>query len=727
MSFLNPALAWGACAAAIPLILHILNRSRFRRVEWGAMHLLESVVKVNHKRFRLEQLILLLLRCAIPALLAFCLAKPVLTGAQGLAGDAPVSLVVLLDRSYSMDAESEAGTRFDEAVEAASTIIEATPRGSEIAVIQTGGATSPLFDQPVFNQKAVVRRLRTAQSGYGAINTDDALSAALTTLSGMTNARKELIVISDFQTADWQSKAATVDIVRSTVDAMDIKPEVTFLPVGQPAEGNVSIESLEYPPRPLGIGHQLNVRANLRNHGTKSIDNARVILKIDGVEESVSQISLAANGATQTLFPCRFDEPGSHVVEVEVIADDGLKTDNRISTAVTVLNQIDVLLVDGDPNTQPLKSETDFLSVALTPFSFGRMKLADIVKTKTITNQKQLNKDSLTATSVVVLANVSRLQDDQVAAVSDYVSGGGALIICAGNKIDTRWYNETLFAKNQLLPAEFGVPRGKISEAGTSARLVSRFEHPALQLFNDASNGDLSTAEIRQWYELKEPKGTADGGATAASATVMVRLNTGEPFLIERQVGDGVVIQMATACDADWSDLPLRPFFVPLVQELITSVATRLTPPRNISTGQPAVALFPREDDDTSELTLSVETPAGIRRPLKSVADGNQSVARFEYTSQPGVYAMTTPAGKDIHFVANTVRTESNLTTLDDKQLKSVATDFNAKVSNSPAVYLEQERQRRHGREIWKYFLIALLVCMFLELLLQQRFSRVRA
>ena len=75
MIFGNPALAWGALAFSIPLILHILNRSRFRQVEWGAMHLLESVVKVNHKRLRIEQLILLLVRCAIPALLAMCLAR----------------------------------------------------------------------------------------------------------------------------------------------------------------------------------------------------------------------------------------------------------------------------------------------------------------------------------------------------------------------------------------------------------------------------------------------------------------------------------------------------------------------------------------------------------------------------------------------------------------------------------------------------------------------------
>ena len=116
MSLLNPLLAIGAIAFLVPLLIHIFNRSRFRTVEWGAMHLLESVISQNRKRLQIDQLILLLIRCLIPAVLAICLARPVLTGG-GLLGNAPVALVVLLDNSYSMEATDPAGTRFTAAVE----------------------------------------------------------------------------------------------------------------------------------------------------------------------------------------------------------------------------------------------------------------------------------------------------------------------------------------------------------------------------------------------------------------------------------------------------------------------------------------------------------------------------------------------------------------------------------------------------------------------------------
>ena len=79
MNFLNLGLALGAAAFLIPLLIHIFNRSRFRVVQWGAMHLLESVLRVNRKQVQLEQIILLIIRCAIPILLALCLARMVVT------------------------------------------------------------------------------------------------------------------------------------------------------------------------------------------------------------------------------------------------------------------------------------------------------------------------------------------------------------------------------------------------------------------------------------------------------------------------------------------------------------------------------------------------------------------------------------------------------------------------------------------------------------------------
>lgn len=728
MTFLNGALAFGALAFAVPLIIHILNRSRFRTVEWGAMHLLESVIKVNHKRFHIDQLILLFVRCAIPVLLALCLARPVLTGSRLLEGDSPVSLVILLDTSYSMDTVDPSGSRFEKAVDAACQIVNAASRGSEVAVIQTGGRPAPLFDQPVFDSEAVVRRLRQIKAGYGASDMQASLNEALKTVDAMSHARRELIVISDFQPADWQAIGQnTAESIRVQFASLKILPALTLLPIGQPVSSNISVESLEFPRRALGAGQQISVRANLRNHGSTPIENARVVLRLDGTESSVSQIALTANGTTQTLFPCSFEKAGSHVIEVEVIADDPLRDDNRYAAAVTIWDSINVLLVDGDPSGQPLQSETDYLSIALTPFTFGRVRLADLVQTQTV-QSKDLTEERLKTSRVVVLANVSKLEPAQVSAITAFVNDGGALLVCAGNKIDLNWYREQMFANGGgLLPAAFGILKGQTETDGRSGAAVDsvnksshivaqHFDHPALEFFNEPANGDLSTADIRRWHELTDVDGRSD-------VAVLARLDTGDPLLIERRFGDGVVLQLATACDADWSDLPVRPLYVPLMQQIITTMASGISPPRNIATGDPAVAMLPGAEQST---TLSVVTPDGARRTLNTTPQGKLQLARFEETQRPGVYAMSTPAAETIHFVAETSRSESDLSVLTEPALVELSKSLASTLIKSPAEYLEQDRLRRHGQEIWKFVLAAFLAFMFLELVLQQRFARVR-
>ena len=76
MSFLNPALLMGAFALAIPIIVHLLNRRRFKRIKWAAMRFLEVSLERNQRRMKVEDWILLLLRLAIVALIVLALSRP---------------------------------------------------------------------------------------------------------------------------------------------------------------------------------------------------------------------------------------------------------------------------------------------------------------------------------------------------------------------------------------------------------------------------------------------------------------------------------------------------------------------------------------------------------------------------------------------------------------------------------------------------------------------------
>lgn len=783
MSFLNPLLALGAAALTIPLIIHLLNRSRFRTVDWAAMHLLESVISSNRRRFRLDQLILLLIRCAIPALLALLMARPVLTGAGIPAGDTPASLVILLDNSYSMEVADPAGTRFDAAVETACSLIDSAPAGSEFSVLLTGGVPTPLFDQPVSDARAVNRRLRQLTAGMGASAVTESLDAALSLAQRMSHGRRELIVLSDFQPADWQQlQEAPGDAFRKRLQEQSIPVELVLLPVVSGSEANsalartpnLSLEELVLPPHALAVGQQFSVRAMLRNYGAEELPSVRVLLKLNDAEIAVVQTAVQPDGVTQVLFPCAIATPGSHVLSAELIHPDALESDNHCSAAVQVRDSLPVLLVDGDPSAEPLQSETDFLSIALTPFTYGRLQLSDLITTRTIPTAS-LNEDALQDVRVVVLANVSRLSDPQLESVKKYVDGGGTLLVTAGNRLDLNWYTQQLYADgNGLLPAGFVSVQGQDSPGtdgssqpqGKTARIVSqRFEHPSLLLFNDPAGGDLSAAEIRRWYSVTAAERSGGDAAAedtavdsaseqpeqagaAESAAVLARLDNGDPLLLEKRYGDGLVLQFTTACDAEWSDLPQRPVFVPLMQQVITGMATGVEPPRNIAAGEPAVAVVTVEvavTGDGSEattqspdgsaataataalLTTTVVTPDGTREAVPVVQEGSQQLARYLQTLRPGLYTMTLPDGEDAHFISGTDPAESALRLMDQQNCELLADRLQATLLRSGQEWRDRDQLRRFGREIWKYLLVGLLVLLLLELILQQRFAGVRA
>ena len=232
------------------------------------MHLLESVIKVNHRRFRLDQLILLLVRCLIPVLLALCIARPLLTGSKTMNPNTPVSLLVVLDTSYSMEAMERGGSKLKKAIASAKELVASVSKGSDVYVLQLGDQPVPILDQPVFDANAVVRRLDQVEGGYGGCDISTAMDEAIVTLDKMSNAHRELVIISDFQKADWQEiLEGNAAELRAALDSLKVKPVLTFMPVGKTVPGNVSIQSIAFPTKAIGAGEPHTYRVDIHNHG----------------------------------------------------------------------------------------------------------------------------------------------------------------------------------------------------------------------------------------------------------------------------------------------------------------------------------------------------------------------------------------------------------------------------------------------------------------------------
>jgi hypothetical protein len=717
MTFLNAILLGGLAAAALPVLIHLFNKDRFRVVRWGAMHLINAAFEKNQRRLNLEHLLLLLVRCAIPAVLALCMARPVLTGAARLLGDDKVSLVLLLDNSYSMASGAGAAANFTSAREAATKIIEGAGRGSDFSVLLMAGGPRPLIEDTGFDGARLIKELAKLDAGFGKSQVGESLEAAAAQVARMQQQNREIVVVTDFQKVSWgDDQAAGRSRAIEQLTALPLPPRLSLLNIGAPGRDNVAVESLDFSRLILGTGQALNVRATVRNFGERDYPELRVYFRVDGRERSAAQIQLAAGEQRQVLFTTAFDTAGSHFIEVHADAD-ALKADNALAASIPVWNEIPVLLVNGDPSAEPLKGETDFLEVALQPFGQARAELADLIKTRVITTA-EMGAASLAQRRVVVLANVRQLTDVQLAALRDFVRDGGGLLIFPGSRASTDWHN-LVFAGRQgepgLLPLQLVSLGGSPDENAPRARIVAEhYAHPALELFNDPRNGSLADAEIKLWYKLRLPR------EPDPNLTVLAKLSSGDPFLVERRMGEGRVMLCATACDADWGNLPVKPFYLPLMQRLVTYLASTVFPPRNVEVGKTLAAFFPKSE--AGRVAVFTD-PSGLRHDVALTAKGSRAVAEFTGARQPGLYVMNGPDGSTVHFVASTSREESDLKPLTPAERESVAKTMGATLVNSLKEYQERDHGRRFGREVWKPLLWALLALLLGELVLQQWFA----
>ena len=753
MSFINVALAAGALAFSIPLLIHLLNRSKFTTVDWGAWHLLDSVIRTNQRRLQITNLLLLLLRCLIPVILAFCLARPVLTGFKSLPGDAPRSLVVAIDDSRSMlAAPSGRQSRFQRLKDQLRELLGTMTRRDEIILVTAGDVDSPAVTTGVGD---AVEKVGAMQANSGPVDLGRLLNAAVDAAQQAVHQQRSIVVLSDFQSANiGNGTVATLqEIAKRTADS-DFEPTISFLNFADESDvlPNVSVDSVVVNSPAVVAGRNAQLSARIRNSSENPARDLRVIWTIDGVALAPRLASVEARATTTARLSHRIEEPGVHEVAVSVEFADSLAADNRRSIGVDVMREVNVAIVDGRPSSRPLEGQADFLSIALSPFAFGGDDQPDSVKASVIREGQIREAIDKARPEILVLANVGTVDDANKKAIASYVLEGGSLIVFDGDAVKAADFNQPWQSGDgdlvfpgllgEVVPAE-----SETKDSESSLRLGEiNNQYSAWAMLAPGDQRPLSQVEVRSFRKLEvvEPKVDEDGNQIVdeSSALVLLRTSEGDPIVVAAGRGKGQVIQFGVPCDASWTSLPLRMVYLPMMQQMILDLAGR----RRVTTtgvGQPIAV--PIQEFDAFEsvaaakkartkLSFTVESPDGSEVSLVPGEDDAKDLI-WTQTKAAGTYHFRQHIQtderrenpNDSEDQAKTLRVvqvpeeESQLRALSADRLESIAGTVNAKIYSSLNQLQSDDRTRRFGREIWRWLLGLLLVGMIGELFLQQQ------
>jgi len=675
MGLLTPAFLAGLAALVVPILVHLTHRPRSDTIAFPSLMFLQRIPYRSVRRQSLRHWLLFALRSAAFALLALAFARPFF-GTSSRAATVTAGArarVIVLDRSFSMQYHDH----WKKGVEAARRKL-AELGGQDTASLVLFDRTPESTGEPTTDRARLLAALDAARPGFGVTRYAPALRLAQETLEASPLARREIVLISDFQKVGWEG-GDDVRLPSSTT--------LTWVDLSEKGASNVAITGVDLERDYVGGRERVIPAARLVSKGPRPVSDLEVTLEVDGRPVRQQRVSLGPNTSATVLFDA-FPLPPAAARATVRAAGDSLATDDAFHFVLAPGGDVPVLIVEAGPS----RDRSLYLRRALAIGHRPRFR----VETR---EAARLSADDLAARPVVVLDEAAPPSGATGRRLRELVQDGGGLFVVLGEQAAaTSWQGEAA----GLLPGAFGPAVDRSSDWGGTLAAVD-YAHAVFEVFRGPHGGDFSTARFFRYRPL------------AATEGVLARFDDGGVALAEKTVGKGHVLVWTSTLDASWNDLPLQPVFLPFLHRLVQHAAGHVEAPPWHTVGE---ALDLSSDKALRLADAVVIGPSGEKSRLAAGSKGLELTA-------PGFYevrSLETSAPVQLAAV-NVDPAESDLAALDPEELAGTLTRAGHEAAarrTEPAPTTEEHEGRQ---ALWRGVLMAAFVLLAAETVLSNRLS----
>ncbi|WP_339744228.1 BatA domain-containing protein [uncultured Rubinisphaera sp.] len=684
--FIHPWMAAGGLALiSIPIIIHLLNRMRYRTVRFAAMEFLLQSEQQNRRRLLFEQLLLLLLRILIVLAIVALFARLLLDPSQLALLEKPETHhLVVLDDSGSMRDRWGDTTAFDEALGTLKRLASdlASQGGNHsLTLLQTS--------QPDRSATSLTRRrvdlslvgeledkLETMQQecGYGLATWADVFPAIQRQLAVNKNAFQIVHVLSDFRASEWGNSPTLKAELKSLKDEQTI---VNLVPTVPARHNNLAVTKFTGTLHTAAVKVPLQLTVDISNYGEAVVENVpvRVLIDDEPIPQSISIPQINAGESVQETFEVSIASAGEHVISVQ-ISPDAIAADNTRYLTIDIPERQRILIADGSEQTK----EADYVADALAADPQITGFEAIVIRPDSIRDQ------DLSNYAAVYLLNIDRLAPDVLKSLEDYVAAGGGIAWFMGDRVDSSFYNDLASRESEeqadanttdqpekntttsttqaesLFPISIAaspvnLPRADDTNPG--ADLVLN-DNPIFEILNAADGLLALFVNIYQHVPL------AEGVEIPESVKVIGRLRDQSPLFLESRFGEGRVFISLTSAgpinntdENRWHNWPFdmnAPGFTVFHLELAKSIANRtrtrepklVNEPINVvidpAVSYPEVRFNPPAQGGLSPTSITATVPKSTEKAPQESPDGEPQklVAEYVDTKVPGVYRIVT-------------------------------------------------------------------------------------
>ncbi len=676
MVFLNPTILLGLLAASIPILIHLLNFRKLKKVEFSTLAFLKELQKSKIKKIKIKQWLLLFLRTLLIILLVLAFARPTLEGTNiiGPSSSAKSSTVFVLDNSLSMTYVTDKGSNFNQSKKIIKDIINKIDDGNDFYFITTSDSIKNTTSKT--NALQILEELQLSQitKPFSKV-----IESAKNILVKSQNINKEIFVFSDFQKSTFSQKN---DSLQKTLDD-NIKVYSFDLSADNPE--NYSVSNLVLNNSIIEINKPLNFSVDVSNNSQNQVNDLSVSLLINNDKVSQQNISLQANQIKLINFETTLNSPGLIETKVE-LEDDNIIEDNICYLNFEVLEQIKILLLYETPN------DIQFLNSAInSASSSGRFDVT----------QKPLNNISFIALNnfdIVFLATSGNIEPNLI---SNYLSFGGKVVLFPNSNPDLNKLNNLLRKINLPLAQKI------ISIENTNLNFAEfgfvDFSHPLFQsLFPNKNKQQIESPNIYKYLKSNAQQ----------KIKTIIKLNDENLFLGESEFNKGKIIFFNSSPDIQSGNFPIKSIFAPLITRIILYLTTNQSD-KYFFVGD----VISLETKKYKFPILDIFTPSGNEKI--NVQKINKEVINFTETKSAGIYKFLSNNKLADFASVNLIPQESDLRKIEVDSLNNFYKkmfDQNFSIVNLNEDYLNKITKARFGTELWKLFLLLSFLIALIEM-----------
>lgn len=676
MRFLSPGFLFALLTIIIPVIIHLFNFRKFKKVYFSNVRFLKAVEIQTSSSQHLKNKLILACRILAISFMVFAFARPYIPDAreENLARDQAIS--VFVDNSFSMEAVNQDGTLLDEAKRRAKEIASAYSLNDRFQLLTNDFEGR---SQRLINSEEFLNTVEEIPIGAAQRNFNQIIARQQEAFTGEPNARKTIYIISDFQQ----------NILPQTVVKPDSSVHVRLVRLKAHLQSNISIDSVWFASAIHRPGDAEKLIIKLRNNSDQEARSIPVRVNINKRQKALGNINIAARASSIDTLSFSGLTAGWQEGEI-VITDFPVVFDDEFYFSFNVRESLPILIINDSGENEYLNSvfrSDEFFKVV--NVSSGRI------------NYSQLNSYPL-----IILNEPNQISAGLIDLLKSYVERGGSVMLFpALNKDQTSLVN--------LLRSLYTDVPIEVVDAETKVTAIN-LQHPLFKGVFERIPQKMDLPVVKKFIRYSSLNNT--------SRQEILSFPGQTSFLSEYLLGSGKIYLSATPLRAETSNFARHSLFVPIMYQIALSSLRDQDLFYKLNRDQvielPKLSL--RADQILKLKQEDFEAIPDLRQNGNTsqlyIADQIKQAGNYQLLKNDSLLALVS---------FNDTGSESDLTYATDAEIKSKFAGRNVDIINSERGSIEGEIQSiDRGTSLWKLCIVLSLLFLAAEIMLIRFYNK---